>query len=73
MIRTLALLAALASATPAFAQGHAVVAPAPAGSPAAQTPAMPRITPGHAAALGAGMFAGAVAGSALINGGRSPR
>lgn len=74
MPRLLLLLAFLAFGLPAAAQtaGQAAV-PAPRAAtlalPQVQLPAVPDISAGHAAALGAGLFAGALAGSALIQGG----
>ncbi len=74
MTRILTLLAVLLLALPAAAQSPSV-APAPmsASTRAVALPAadatLPRITAGHAAALGAGMFVGAAAGTAFINGG----
>jgi hypothetical protein len=70
MTRILAILMLLLAAAPAFAQAPATALPPPV--PAAErpvAPALPRISAGHAAALGAGMFAGALVGSALIHGG----
>lgn len=74
-IPTLAFAAILA-ATPALAQQRApetaVALPAPvAVAPPAPRPAAARTGPsaGHALALGAGMFGGAVLGSAMIHGG----
>ncbi len=70
MTRILALLAVLLLALPAAAQSPAAApAPAPAVALPAAEAALPRITAGHAAALGAGMFVGAAAGTAFINGG----
>ncbi|WP_198372738.1 hypothetical protein [Roseomonas rosulenta] len=71
MTRILALLALILMAAPAAAQapGPALPAPVPLLSRPAPVPAMPQISAGHAAALGAGMFVGALAGSALIHGG----
>jgi hypothetical protein len=66
MRRILLLLAALALVTPALAQ---TAPPAAVTAPSVTLPQVPRISAAHAAALGAGMFAGAVAGSALIHGG----
>jgi predicted lipid-binding transport protein (Tim44 family) len=72
MPRLLLLLAFLAFGLPAAAQ-TAVPAPRQAPStitlPQVQLPPMPEVSAGHAAALGAGLFAGALAGSALIQGG----
>lgn len=50
------------------AQAPAPLRPA-APAPAAAAPARSGFSSGHALALGAGMFSGAVLGSALINGG----
>lgn len=75
MTRVLALLGLLLLASPAAAQSPAAMPPPivaatmAAARPAAGQAALPRITTGHAAALGAGMFVGAMAGTALINGG----
>jgi hypothetical protein len=79
MTRILALLCLLLPALPAAAQSpgpssaaappHLVAAMAPTSAPNAVEAALPGVTARHAAALGAGMFAGAMAGSALINGG----
>jgi len=72
MSRLLLLLAFLAFGLPAAAQ---TTAPAPRQAastitlPQVQLPPMPEVSAGHAAALGAGLFAGALAGSALIQGG----
>jgi hypothetical protein len=74
MPRILAILALLLLALPAAAQSPGA-APLPAPVPARialPQPAeatLPGITAGHAAALGAGMFVGAMAGTAFINGG----
>jgi hypothetical protein len=71
MTRILAVLALMLLALPAAAQAPAapLPAPVPLAARAASLPAMPQISAGHAAALGAGMFVGALAGSALIHGG----
>ncbi|CAH0223903.1 hypothetical protein [Roseomonas sp. CECT 9278] len=71
MTRILALLALILLAAPAAAQAPAAALPppVPAATRTATAPAMPQISAGHAAALGAGMFIGALAGSALIHGG----
>lgn len=71
MTRILAVLALLLMAWPAAAQAPAAPLPAPVPhvSRTASQAAMPQISAGHAAALGAGMFVGALAGSALIHGG----
>ena len=64
-----------APAQPAAPAAPAVSAQAPAPlrpaapAPAAAAPARSGFSSGHALALGAGMFGGAVLGSALINGG----
>jgi hypothetical protein len=70
MTRVAALLAFLLLAVPAMAQ-PAAPSPPPRGTAITvpPLPSVPQISTGHAAALGAGLFAGAVAGSALINGG----
>jgi len=60
----LALLLLLAH--PVAAQTPTPAARAPI---AVSLPSLPQISAGHAAALGAGMFAGALAGSVLIHGG----
>jgi hypothetical protein len=75
-----ALLALLLLALPAAAQTGTgqtgAIAPRPApnlatprAAPVATVPALAQVSPGHAAALGAGLFVGALAGSALIHGG----
>lgn len=74
MKRILALLGLMLLALPAAAQSPGAAPPNGVPSmiiaaPAAAEAALTRVTAGHAAALGAGMFAGAMAGSALINGG----
>jgi len=73
MTRTLALFGMLFLALPAAAaQTHASATPRIVSAPGVNLPplpTMPRVSAGHAAALGAGMFAGALAGSVLINGG----
>lgn len=70
MTRILALLAVLLLALPAAAQSPAAgPAPARGAAPLTAEATLPRITAGHAAALGAGMFVGAAAGTAFINGG----
>ena len=69
MMRILALLAVLVLAVPVAAQTTAPMPRDPAPAPALALPAAPHISAGHAAALATGMFAGAVAGSVLINGG----
>lgn len=43
--------------------------PAPRAPVVVSVPSLPNISAGHAAALGAGMFAGALAGSVMIHGG----
>jgi outer membrane lipoprotein SlyB len=69
----LALLFALLLLIPALPlrQAAAAEAPRPAqvSSVTAALPEMPRISAGHAAALGTGLFVGAFAGSVMINGG----
>jgi hypothetical protein len=72
MTRILVLLGLLLLALPAAAQsppGGAPQVATPASFPPPVGEALPRISAGHAAALGAGMFAGAMAGSVLIHGG----
>ncbi len=71
MTRILALLCLLLMALPAAAQspGASLPPPVPVAPRSAPAVAMPQVSAGHAAALGAGMFVGALAGSALINGG----
>jgi hypothetical protein len=77
MTRILAVLALILMAAPAAAQAPAATLPPPVpvatrAAPATATaaaPVMPQISAGHAAALGAGMFVGALAGSAMIHGG----
>lgn len=69
MTRILALLAMLVLAIPASAQTVVPVPRDAAPALALTVPAVPRISAGHAAALATGMFAGAVVGSVLINGG----
>jgi hypothetical protein len=71
MTRILAFLALILVATPAAAQAPAAVLPppVPVATRVEVAPALPRISAGHAAALGAGMFVGALAGSAMIHGG----
>jgi len=71
MTRILPFLALILLAVPAAAQAPAAALPppVPAATRAAPAPAVPQISAGHAAALGAGMFVGALAGSALIHGG----
>ncbi len=72
MRKTFLLLAMLAAAVPAAAQTAAPAPAAPAARsvlPTVTLPEMPKLSAGHAAALGAGMFVGALAGSAMIHGG----
>jgi hypothetical protein len=71
MTRILAVLALLLLALPAAAQAPAAPLPPPVpyATRAAPPAGMPQISAGHAAALGAGMFVGALAGSVLIHGG----
>ncbi|BDG70361.1 hypothetical protein [Roseomonas fluvialis] len=71
MTRMLAVLSLLLLAVPAAAQVPAASLPAqvPFATRAAPPAGVPQISAGHAAALGAGMFVGALAGSALIHGG----
>ena len=59
----------LAAPLPAQAQAQAQASPPPARTLSMPTLPAPGVSAGHAVALGAGMFAGAVLGSALINGG----
>jgi hypothetical protein len=47
----------------------AQTAPAPRAPVVVAVPSLPNISAGHAAALGAGMFVGALAGSVMIHGG----
>lgn len=73
MMKSAALLSALVLSLALFAVPVLAQVPAPSAPPA-RTLSMPTLPPqgvsaGHAVALGAGMFAGAVLGSALINGG----
>jgi predicted MFS family arabinose efflux permease len=71
MMRPTVALALLLLAAPALAQTQPapLPPPVPVATRPAEPTAAPRISAGHAAALGAGMFMGAIAGSALINGG----
>jgi len=72
MLRPILLLALLLFAMPALAQNRPAAEAPQAAITLPALPAVPevsRISPGHAAALGTGLFAGAVAGSVLINGG----
>ncbi len=72
MRKTLLLLAMLVAALPAAAQTTTPAPAAPAARTAAPTltlPDIPKLSAGHAAALGTGMFVGALAGSAIIHGG----
>jgi hypothetical protein len=73
MARILMLLAVLLTSSPTLAQAPTGTLPPPVPHAAVARPVpapeVPRISAGHAAALGAGMFMGALAGSALINGG----
>jgi hypothetical protein len=72
MPRLVLVLMLLLGALPAGAQSPATP-PQPVAAQVLSSlpplPEMPRISAGHAAALGTGLFAGAVAGSVLINGG----
>jgi hypothetical protein len=71
LIALLLILPLMFAMRPAAAQVVTTPAVPALTIPAITLPAIPaqRLTAGHAAALGAGMFAGAVAGSMLINGG----
>ncbi len=64
-----ALVAGPTCAQPLVLPGQAPTQPAAQVQPVAQVPARGGLTAGHVLALGAGMFGGAVLGSALIHGG----